>query len=208
MPDMSGKNVIVTGGSSGLGKHSSLELARKGANVYVVGRNEEKTISVIDWIKKETSNENVFFLKADFMDLKTVVACADSFIAKGIALHVLLNNAGIMANPYALSVDGIESQFATNHFATFVFTLKLLPILEKTIPSRIVNVTSLAHLFATSGIYFDKLNDEAGYSPYYRYGETKLANILFTKHLAKLIAQKGLTHLYVNCAHPGSVATD
>lgn len=94
VPDMTGKICLVTGGSSGLGRQSCLELAKKGASVYVIGRDQKKTMKAIKDIINETSNQNIHFLKADFMDLESVCAMADAFLAKDVPLHLLLNNAG------------------------------------------------------------------------------------------------------------------
>jgi NAD(P)-dependent dehydrogenase (short-subunit alcohol dehydrogenase family) len=197
----------VTGASAGLGAETSLQLAQKGAHVFCMGRSKDKTTAVIDKIIQETGNSKVEFLQADLMDLKSVENAADAFLAKRLPLHILVNNAGIMACPYALSKDGIESQMATNHFAHAVLTNRLVPAIKKAGTARIVNLSSEAHQWG-AGIEYDKLNDEKRYSAVRRYAETKMANIHFTTELQKRFdAITGVT-VFCNSCHPGVVATE
>ena len=209
LPDLTGKVALVTGASTGLGKVTAQELARKGAHVFCVGRTPEKTKAAIEDIKKITGNEHVEFIQADLMDLKSVEAAADTFLSKNLPLHILVNNAGIMAVPFELSKDQIESQFATNHFAHVVLTNKLLPLIIKSQPARIVNVSSFAHTFAPKeGVLMDELNDETKYDPWQRYGETKISNIYFTQVLQSKVEKLGGDRVYVNAVHPGIVTTE
>lgn len=209
-----GKVALITGASTGLGKITATELAKKGAHVFCLGRSKEKTEAAVESIIKESGNDNVEFIQADLMDLKSVLAAANSFISRGSPLHILVNNAGIMAVPYALSKDGIESQFATNHFSHVVLTNALLPILIASQPSRIVNLSSLAHTRAPlDGIHYSQLLSEESYHPQSRYAETKLANIHFTRLLQKKLqmlarSQGKECKVYVNAVHPGIVKTE
>lgn len=211
IPNLDRKVTIVTGASSGLGVITARELARKGAHVFCVGRSEEKTMAVIQSLIQETGNERIEFLQADLMDLSSVKSAAESFLARDLPLHILVNNAGIMGGPFTLSKDGIESQFATNHFAHFYLSLLLLPAMKLARPNavRIVNVASMAHKMFTvqGGIQFEKMNDSDSYNEHWHYGQTKLANLLFTKELASRLSQasKEHDHIYVNAAHPGVV---
>jgi NAD(P)-dependent dehydrogenase (short-subunit alcohol dehydrogenase family) len=161
-------------------------------------------------VKQATGATQVEFLQCDLMDLQSVDLCAREFISRKLPLHILVNNAGIMAVPFELSKQGIESQFATNHFAHFVLTQRLLPLLEQSQPSRIVNVSSMGHRMATSsdGIHFGTVNVPDSYSPWWQYAETKLANILFTKELQRRLMERGVHDVYVNCCHPGAVRTE
>ncbi|KAL2918554.1 hypothetical protein HK105_201955 [Polyrhizophydium stewartii] len=208
-PSLAGKVAIVTGASAGLGKVTALELARKGAHVFLVGRSEAKTQAVLDDIKRETGSSKVEMLLADFLDLPTVEAAADKFLARGLPLDILVNNAGIMHAPFELSKQGIESQFAVNHFATTVFTVRLLPAIKRAAVPRIVNLSSLTHQdVKKGGINYAKLNNEAKFDRCMRYAETKVANIHFTRQLQKRLEAAGVKSALVNAVHPGVVNTE
>jgi NAD(P)-dependent dehydrogenase (short-subunit alcohol dehydrogenase family) len=174
-----------------------LEIVRAGGKVYLAARSKERAEKAIETIKKETGKDSIEFLHLDLADLKQTKEAAAAFLRKGVALDVLVNNAGIMAPPFELSKDGIESQFATNHVGHFLFTREILPALFKTTKPRIVNLSSLYHKYAPpEGINFDTWT---------RYGQTKLANILFSRALHKRYVNKGLL---VNSVHPGFVDTE
>jgi len=195
---------IVTGGNTGVGYITARELARKNAHVFVASRNKERGEDAVEKIKKETGNNQVEFLHLDLVDLKHVKQTAENFLAKNLPLHILVNNAGIMATPWTLTKDGIQDQFGVNHVGHFLFTKTLLPKIESSAPSRIVNVSSLAHN-NVEGIEFDKINQEDALSTWQRYGVSKLANVLFTNSLAKRLEGK---EVYANSIHPGFVATE
>ncbi|KAL2918556.1 hypothetical protein HK105_201957 [Polyrhizophydium stewartii] len=206
IPSLTGKVAIVTGASAGLGKVTALELARKGAHVFLVGRSEAKTQAVLDDIKRETGSSKVELLLADFLDLPTVEAAADKFLARGLPLDILVNNAGIMHAPFELSKQGIESKFAVNHFATTVFTVRLLPAIKRAAVPRIVNLSSLTHEdVKKGGINYAKLNNEAKLNRFMRYSETKTVNIHFTR---QLLEATGVKNALVNAVHPGVVKTE
>ncbi|KAJ3332289.1 hypothetical protein HDU76_000717 [Blyttiomyces sp. JEL0837] len=199
---------IVTGGNMGLGRVTSTELARKGAHVILACRNEEKTLPVVSEIQKETNNTKVEFMKMDLLSLKSVDEFAKGFMSRGLPLHGLICNAGIMASPFTLSQDGIESQFATNHVAHHLLTTRLLPVLESSGPSRVVVLSSILHRDAPKeGILFDKINDPKAYKPFTAYGQSKLANILFAKELNTRLQERGVQNVYVNSVHPGVIDT-
>jgi len=204
--DLSGKVAIVTGANSGIGKVTSLELARKGCHVIMACRSKEKALPEVEEIKKITKNDKVEFMKLDLNSLEAVRGFSEEFISKNLPLHMLINNAGIMYPPFQLSADGIESQFATNHVGHFYLTMLLLPVLESSQPSRIVNVSSILHSKTYPvGIQFDKINDKDAYDSSLAYGQSKLCNVLFTKELARRLEGK---RIYVLSLHPGYVATD
>jgi NAD(P)-dependent dehydrogenase (short-subunit alcohol dehydrogenase family) len=198
-----GKRVLITGGTGGIGKQAAIQLLQLGAHVVLVGRNEEKTKAVVEELKTRTQNPNVEYLLADLSTIGAVQQLVREVIAKYPRLDVLLNNAGGMNPGRGTTADGYERTLATNHLAYFVLANGLLPLLEKSSPSRIVNVASDAH---TRGkLDYDDLNAEKGYSTFKQYSRTKAMNILFTRELAKRVEGKGIT---VNCLHPGFVASD
>ncbi|KAI9193127.1 uncharacterized protein BJ171DRAFT_532510, partial [Polychytrium aggregatum] len=210
IPPLNGKTVIITGANSGLGRVSALEIARKGAHVILACRSKERALPVVDEIKAVTSNQNVEFAELDLASLASVQKFSSEFLGRHLELDILINNAGIMAKTeFQLSVDGIEMQLASNHFGHFLLTLNLLPAFPKDRPARIVNLSSLAHqLTRKNGIDFDDYNNPQLYSPWQNYGQSKLANILFTKELQKRLEAAGIHNIYVNAVHPGAVDTN
>ena len=198
---MQGKICLITGGTNGIGKNTAGELARIDATVIIVGRNAQKTAQVVDEIRAATGNKNVDFLLADLSSQQEVRRLADEFKSKYSQLHVLLNNAGAVFMQRQLSVDGIEMTFALNHLAYFLLTDLLLDTLIASAPARIINVSSDAH--SGSKIEFDNLQGERNYNSS-AYGNSKLANILFTMELARRLEGSGVT---VNALHPGFVST-
>ncbi|KAI8150269.1 hypothetical protein BJV82DRAFT_573441 [Fennellomyces sp. T-0311] len=209
IPDLSGKIAIITGSNTGIGKVCAIEMARKNCHVVVASRNEQRGNAAVEEIKAATGNDKVEFMKLDLLSLEAVKAFAEEFKSKHKQLHILMNNAGVMACPFGLSKDGIETQFATNHVAHYYLTIQLLPLLEESIPSRIVNVSSAAHN-ATSirTVSLDKASDEKSYNRAIQYGFTKACNILFSRELSKRLEVKGVKDIYVNSLHPGSVQSD
>jgi NAD(P)-dependent dehydrogenase (short-subunit alcohol dehydrogenase family) len=198
---MQGKICLITGGTNGIGKSTAQSLASMGATVVIVGRSADKTAQVVQEIRAATGNQQVDSLLADLSSQQEVRRLADEFRHKYAQLHVLLNNAGAVFFQRQLSVDGIEMTFALNHLAYFLLTNLLLDTLKASAPARIINVSSGAH---TAGkIEFDNLQGEQVYGMS-AYGNSKLANILFTVELARRLEGTGVT---VNALHPGFVAT-
>jgi len=204
IPDLDGKVVIITGGNTGIGYVTAREMARKNAHVFVASRNKERGEAAVEKIKAETGKTKVELLLLDLQDLKSVKQSAENFLAKNLPLHILVNNAGIMASPFRLTVDNIEEQFGVNHVGHFLFTKILLPKIEASAPSRILNVTSMAHQSAGT-INFEHINEENAAYNFGRYAQSKLANILFTNALNKRLEGK---QVYVNSVHPGFVNTE
>jgi NAD(P)-dependent dehydrogenase (short-subunit alcohol dehydrogenase family) len=198
---MNGKICLVTGGTNGIGKATAQALAQMGATVVIVGRNAPKTAQVVEEIRAASGNKNVDSLLADLSSQEEVRRLADDFKHKYPHLHVLLNNAGAVFLQRQLSVDGIEMTFALNHLAYFLLTNLLLDTLKASTPARIINVSSDAHTYGK--IEFDNLQGERRYGAS-AYGNSKLANILFTMELARRLEGTGVT---VNALHPGFVAT-
>jgi NAD(P)-dependent dehydrogenase (short-subunit alcohol dehydrogenase family) len=202
MMTMQGKICLITGGTNGIGKATAQALSRKGATVVIIGRDAKKTSRVVEEIRAESGNKNVDSLLADLSSQKEVRRLADEFQRKYPHLHVLLNNAGGTFATRQLSVDGIEMTFALNHLAYFLLTNLLLDTLKASAPARVINVSSDAH--SGGKIDFDNLQGERAYSSFGPYGNSKLANILFTTELARRLEGTGVT---VNALHPGLTST-
>ncbi len=202
--DMRGKTVLITGATNGIGKVTALEIAKMGARVVIVGRNASKTQAVANEIKAASKNDAVDILIGDLSVMADVRRVADEFKRKYQRLDVLVNNAGAYFTSRQETVDGYEMTFALNHLNYFLLTDLLLDTLKASAPSRIVNVSSDAH--RGMSLNFDDLQHKQAYGTagWPAYGESKLANILFTYELAQRLAGTGVT---ANVLHPGFVAT-
>jgi retinol dehydrogenase 12 len=198
------KTCLVTGASSGIGFVSARELARLGANVVLVCRDGSRGEHALNRIKDETRNSNVELMLADFSSQQEIRRLARRFLESRRPLHVLLNNAGVVMMRRALTPDGIEATFAVNHLAPFLLTNLLMERLVESAPARIVNVASDAHRLRGVRMRFDDLESAQRYRAMRAYGQSKLANILFTRALATRLAD---TRVTVNSLHPGMVAT-
>lgn len=200
---MSGKVCIITGGTSGIGKATALELARMGATIILPARN----LGLADEVKKEiieqTGNANIDVMPCDMVSFVSIMSFAKSFQAKYNRLHILINNAGIMERSRKVSRDGIELTFAVNHLAPFLLTKLLLETLKNSAPARIINVSSEAH--KGGDIDFEDLELKKHFNGWKAYSRSKLANILFTRKLSSILAGSGVT---VNALHPGVVSTN
>ncbi len=202
--NLRGKTCMVTGASNGIGKAAALELARTGAELVLVCRDRARGEAAVAEIAAQSGSHRVDLMLADLSSQAEIRRLASDFLATGRPLHVLLNNAGLMNTERTLTVDGIETTFAVNHLGYFLLTLLLLDRLKASAPARIVNVASDAHRFARGRLDFANLQGEKSYAAMRNYGQSKLANILFTRELARRLAGSGVT---VNCLHPGTVAT-
>jgi NAD(P)-dependent dehydrogenase (short-subunit alcohol dehydrogenase family) len=202
MINMQGKICLITGGTNGIGKSAALTLARMGATVVIVGRSAQKTSQVVEEIRTTTGNQNVDARLADLSSQQDVRRLASEFLSQYAQLHVLLNNVGGTFLTRQLSVDGIEMTWALNHLGYFLLTNLLLDTLRASAPARIINVSSNAH--ASGKIEFDNLQGERNFSGLGPYGNSKLANILFTHELARRLDSTGVT---VNALHPGLTST-
>ncbi len=205
MPDMQGKTVVVTGGNSGMGFETAAALATMGARVLVTARNADKGRAAIAALAQRTGGEGRCQLVVfDLADLSSVRRGAAEILDVAPRLDVLVNNAGAVLSERAETVDGLEATFATNHLGPFLLTNLLLERIRASGPSRIVNVASTAHAAARQGIPFDDLQSEHRYAGMRVYGQSKLANILFTLELARRLEGSGVT---ANSLHPGTVRT-
>ena len=200
---MDGKVVLITGGTSGIGKAAATALAGMGAEVVVTGRNRQKSEDAVEEIRHESGNQKVSFLLADLAVQAEVRRLAEEFEASHDRLDVLVNNAGLYKARRTETPDGIEMTLAVNHLAPFLLTNLLLDLLKKSAPSRVINVSSEAERWGK--IDLDDLQSERRYRGFPVYGKSKLANIMFTYELAERLRGTGVT---VNCMHPGSVNTN
>jgi NAD(P)-dependent dehydrogenase (short-subunit alcohol dehydrogenase family) len=200
---VAGKRVLITGGTRGIGSAGAIELARRGAQLTLVARSEARAADAVQRIQA-AARIPVDVLIADLASQASVRQLAKVAQARYPRIHVLINNAGAIYAGRQLSPDGIELTWAVNHLAPFLLTTLLLPRLIDSAPARIVTTSSDAHQGAQ--IPFDDLNAERSWRGFgfARYGETKLANILFTVELARRLAGTGVS---ANCFHPGFVAT-
>ncbi len=205
MPDLSGKTIVVTGGNSGIGYEAALEFARKRADFIIACRDLGKGRTASAQISAQSPSAKVEVMELDLSSLASVRSFADAFHQAHPALHVLCNNAGVMAIPYRRTVDGFEMQFGTNHLGHFALTGLLLDRLLATDGGRVVNVSSTSHRFGQ--MRFDDLQWQNGYRKWRAYGQSKLANLLFTFELQRRADAAGAKLLSVAC-HPGYAATN
>ena len=204
MSELAGRTVMVTGANTGIGKATAEELARRGASVYVTARSPEKGEAAVASIKAAAGSDSVFFLALDLADLPSVRSCADSFLARGEPLHVLVNNAGV-AGTRGLTRQGFELMFGVNHLGHFLLASALLDRLTSSAPARVVTVASDAH-YQARGIDWEAVRRPArGITGLGEYAVSKLANVLFSQELARRTAGTGVT---TYALHPGVVASD
>jgi retinol dehydrogenase-14 len=199
---MTGRVCIVTGASSGIGRATAVGLARMGATVALVCRDRGRGEEAAAEIAADTGNRAVSLHLADLSSQEAIRRLAAELLARYPVIHVLINNAGIVNLRYSTTVDGIETVFAVNHLAYFLLTTLLLDRLRQSGRARIVNVASEAHKFGRLDL--DDLGNQRRYRGMRVYGQSKLANILFTYELARRLEGTGVT---ANCVHPGAVGT-
>ncbi len=200
---MQGKTVLITGANSGIGKETAVALARAGATVVFTSRDPEKGEQAVADIRQR-SGADVTLMPLDLASFPSIRALAADFLQRYDALHVLINNAGLILTGRTETEQGFETTFGVNHLGHFLLTQLLLDRIKANAPARIVNVASRAHRFARSGLDFDDLQLTRSYGGMQAYGRSKLANIYFTRELARRLEGSGVT---VNALHPGGVAT-
>jgi NAD(P)-dependent dehydrogenase (short-subunit alcohol dehydrogenase family) len=202
--DLGGRRVIVTGASGGLGAETARALASRGASVTLAARDVAKAEAVAARIRQSTDQGSVDVGALELTSPDRVRAFAKRWLDENDALHILVNNAGLMASPLARSAQGFEMQLATNHLGHFLLTCLLVPALEAGSPARVVNLSSGGHRFAAFD--FDDPNWERGaYDKWAAYGRSKTANVLFSVELTRRLAGRGIT---ANAVHPGVIMTE
>lgn len=201
---LAGKTVLVSGASSGLGLEASVKLASMGAELVLVARDAARGEAAVATVRQRSGSSAVRVMRCDFASLAQVRALAAGVVATCPRLHVLVNNAGSVAARREVTEDGLEWTFAVNHLAPFLLTNLLLDRLRRSAPARVVVVASAAH--RGGRMPFDNLQFErGGYTLMRAYARSKLANVLFTRELARRLAGTGVT---ANSLHPGAVATN
>lgn len=200
--DMSGKLCLITGATNGIGKTTAEALAKRGAHLLVHGRDAEKGATLVSALKRAGANARIEFMQADFTSLADVRRLAETVKMRTPRLDVLINNAGVFAAKRVVTKDGFEATFVVNHLAPFLLTNLLLDMLKASAPARIIVVSSGAH--RGPPLDFEDLQSAKAYRPMRAYHGSKLANLLFTRSLAKRLEG---TRVTVNALHPGVVDT-
>ncbi len=202
MTSLAGRRCVITGATSGIGEATATALARAGAELTLVCRSRERGEASLETIRANGAPVPTDLVIADLSSQVEIRRAAGELLEDPRPIHLLVNNAGVVNLRYTETVDGIESTFAVNHLAYFLLTRLLLERILQAPDARIVNVASEAHRF--SSMDFDNLDHESDFGWMKVYGQSKLANILFTRELARRVDGSGVT---VNALHPGGVAT-
>ncbi|CUR54830.1 Short-chain dehydrogenase/reductase SDR [metagenome] len=205
LPDQTGRTALVTGATGGLGHQVCLALARRGATVVLAARNEDKLAATARSITDAVPGAEVSRLRVDLADLSDVRRAAGAAVALG-PVHLLINNAGVMATAQQRTIDGLDLQLATNHFGPFLLTCLLLPQLAEAEHGRVVTVSSNAHRMTRQAPLAEPRLVPARYSRWATYGQSKLANLLFTYELDRRLRAAG-SPVLATAAHPGYSAT-
>jgi len=205
MPDQTGRVAIVTGANTGIGFETAAALAAANATVILACRNRQKAEDAIHRIHQRTPDAALEFIALDLASLASIRRFAEAFHAGHDRLDLLINNAGVMIPPLGHTEEGFELQFGCNHLGHFALTGRLMDLLEATPGARVVNVASMAHRYGAMD--FDNLNAEKSYDKMPAYGQSKLANLLFTFELQRRLGAAG-SEILVTAAHPGWTGTD
>ncbi|KAK9953102.1 hypothetical protein ABG768_017125 [Culter alburnus] len=200
---LDGKTVIITGANTGIGKETAIDLAKRGARIIMACRDTEKADAALKEVKGASGNQDVVTRRLDLADSKSIREFAENINKEEKQVNVLINNAGLMACPYGKTADGFEMQIGVNHLGHFLLTYLLLDLIKRSTPARIITISSMVHQFGT--INLEDLNSEKNYDKQKAYAQSKLANILFTRSLAKKLEGTGVTTYAI---HPGVVQTD
>ncbi|XP_070983932.1 retinol dehydrogenase 12-like isoform X1 [Oncorhynchus clarkii lewisi] len=203
MARLDGKTVLITGANTGIGKETALDLAIRGARVIMACRDVEKGEEAAASIRRIYCKANVEVRELDLADTSSIRAFVQRLLREVDHLHILINNAGVMMCPYVKTNDGFEMQLGVNHLGHFLLTYLLIGLLKRSAPARIVVVSSLAH--NVGWIRFHDLLSQGSYNSGLAYCQSKLANLLFARELARILKGSSVT---VNSVHPGLVRSE
>jgi NAD(P)-dependent dehydrogenase (short-subunit alcohol dehydrogenase family) len=202
--DLSGKTIVLTGGSAGLGVETARVLAAHGAHIISVVRNEAKGQAAAEQIRKSVPGADIEIAVLDLFDLDSVKRGADDIAKRCSSIDRLINNAGVMACPLGRTAEGLDTQLGTNHLGHFVLTARLIPQLLAGAPSRIVNLSSAGHRLSPFR-FEDPFFEKEPYDKWVAYGQAKTANVLFSIALDQRFKDRGLRAFAV---HPGAIQTE
>ena len=202
---LDGKIVIVTGANTGIGLCTVIDLAKRGATIVIACRDMRKGEKALEKAKAESSSKDTLLMHLDLSSLDSIRNFVKEFLSKYSKLNILINNAGVMACPYMKTKDGFEMQIGTNHFGHFVLTNLLLKALANGAPARVVNVSSSAHWMFGKMDFEDINYEKRSYDKMGAYGQSKLANVLFSKELHNKVKDHGITTYSL---HPGWISTE
>jgi len=201
---LAGTTTVITGGNAGVGKETAVGLAAMGAHVVFTSRDATRGAEALADIRARSGSEAVEVMPLDLASFASIRTFSDRLLATHDQIDVLVNNAGLVQQQRALTADGFEMTFGVNHLGHFLLTNLLLDRITASGQSRIVVVSSHAHKHCGGGLDFDDLQSERAYKPFQVYGKTKLANIYFTRELARRLDGREVA---VNALHPGFVAS-
>jgi len=202
--DLSGKTVLVTGGTSGIGTETARAMAVAGARVVITARDKVKADDALCHLHSVAPDADFDYALVDLGSLDSVRQASEDILERFPVIHTLINNAGVMATPFGRTVDGFETQFATNPLGHFLLTNLLVPALIAGAPSRVISLSSASH--QRSDVQWDDINFETHpYDPVRAYGQSKTANVLFAVELDRRLAAQGV-HAYT--VHPGVIPTN
>jgi NAD(P)-dependent dehydrogenase (short-subunit alcohol dehydrogenase family) len=201
-PDLTGQVIAITGANAGIGKETAVGLAGMGASVVMTARDPARGAAALAEVRDRTGSDRVSLLSLDLADLRSIEACAQELLSGWDRLDVLVDNAGLVMSRRTETADGFETTFGVNHLGHFHLTNLLLERLRASAPSRVIVLASDAHKFAFGGLRFDDLQTHRHYRGFLAYSRSKLANVLFTRELARRMQGSGVT---VNAVHPGYV---
>ena len=204
---MENKTIAITGGNDGIGFATATELAKQGARLFLLCRNEQKAQKAVADIKEKTGNQSVEYILMDLLSFKSVRKAAEELKAKTNQLDVLINNAGGTFSKFELVEDGLERTVICNHFSHFLFTALAFDLLRQSPEGRIVNVASHSHYDFNPKISLEAFTQPKRYFIMKQYAISKLANVMFSIEMAERLKAAGIQNITVNSLHPGTVKT-